>query len=225
MVFGTDNDARLVSQILSLVASATFCMLSFVEHGRAVAPSFLLMVYLVASAFADVMHACLLLVAKNLCGISPLAPTIFAVKLVLMLLEVQDKTPVLREPYRELAPEERAGAFGNVFFWWVNDILRLGHGTTMTLHDMPPFERGIDAMELRESMQRIWDKRSMSPFASDGLIIANHDAQSGRSIVSPCFLRSLGACGVEILMSSSLGFSVLFSNIASHTSLAGPLHS
>lgn len=96
----------------------------------------------------------------NLCSPSPIASTIFVAKLVLLVLEAQNKTPILRESYRCLAPEERAGFFGNAFFWWVNEIIALGYIKILSPEDMPPLASSIDAMKLRESMQRMWDKRS-----------------------------------------------------------------
>lgn len=152
--------------MLLLVTSALICVLSFFEHGRSVAPSTVLTVYLAFSTFVDVIHVGLLHVAKNLCSPSLLASAIFVAKLILLVLEAQDKTHILREPYRGLAPEERAGFFGNAFFWWVNDIIALGYFEILSPQDMPPLASSIDAMKLRESMQHMWNKRSMSPATS-----------------------------------------------------------
>ena len=135
-------------------------MLSFLEHGRSVAPSTTLTVFLVFGVFCDVVQAGLYYVAKNLCHCSPLAAPVFAVKLVVLYLESQDKTPILREPYQSMAPEERAGFFGNVFFWWVNKVISLGYSKILKAEDMPPLASYLDTMEMREDMQRTWDKRS-----------------------------------------------------------------
>ncbi|RDW89784.1 hypothetical protein BP6252_01816 [Coleophoma cylindrospora] len=159
IIVKTADTTVLAYQVLFLVASAALCVLSLFEHGRSVAPSTLLTVYLASSAFVDVIHVSLLYVAMNLCSLSPSAFAIFVAKLVLLVLEAQDKTPILREPYDGLAPEERAGVFGNAFFWWVNNIIALGYSKILLPEDMPPLASSIDAMKLRESMQQIWDKR------------------------------------------------------------------
>jgi ATP-binding cassette, subfamily C (CFTR/MRP), member 1 len=148
------------SGILHIASSAVLCLLSFFEHGRSVAPSTVATVYLAGRLFADVIEVGLLYVAENLCVISPLAISVSAANLILFILEARDKTTILREPYRDLAPEERSGFFGNVFFWWVNNAIAFSYSKVLLPEDLPPLASSIDAMVLRESMQRIWDERS-----------------------------------------------------------------
>jgi hypothetical protein len=154
------TDTQQAAQALSLAATATLGVLSFFEHGRSVSPSNLLMIFLAASCFVDIMEAGLLAVAENFCRLSPVASALFAAKLVLLGLEMQDKTPILREPYRDLCPEERTGYFGNAFFWWVNRIIAAGSSKILSLQDLPPLASSINAMQLRDEIQRVWDKRS-----------------------------------------------------------------
>lgn len=151
-----------MARLLALIASAALCVLSFLEHGRSVAPSTLLTSFLLSSIFCDFIQAGLFWVAKNLCYSSPLTLAIFAVKLVVLGLELQNKTPILREPYRDLAPEERGGFFANAIFWWVNKYIALGNNKMLSADDMPPLASYMDTMKMREAMQRQWDKRSKS---------------------------------------------------------------
>jgi ATP-binding cassette subfamily C (CFTR/MRP) protein 1 len=159
-ITGTAITALLAARLLSLVAYAAFCVLSILEHGRSVTPSTLLTVYLVFSAFSDAIQLGLLYVAKNLCSPSALSLAIFIARLALLVLEAQNKTSILREPYRHLAPEETAGFFGSAFFWWVNGIIALGYSKILSVQDMPPLASYLDTMKMREAMQRTWDKRS-----------------------------------------------------------------
>lgn len=151
---------ELAARVMALVASVALCVLSFLEHGRSVAPSTILTVFLVFGVFCDFVQAGLYYVAKNLCHYSPLTAAIFAVKLVVLGLESQNKTSILREPYQNLAPEERAGFFGNAFFWWVNKVISLGYQKVLTAEDMPPLASYMDTMKMREQLQRTWDNRS-----------------------------------------------------------------
>ncbi len=162
---GTTDSALLTARLLSLIASAAVCVLSFLEHGRSVAPSTVLTVYLVFSTLCDVIQVGLLYVARNLCDPPGLAFAIFIVKLLLLHLEARNKTSILREPYRHLAPEETAGFFGSAFFWWVNRIIALGYSKIFSLEDMPPLATYLDTLKQREAMQQTWDKRSMLLFA------------------------------------------------------------
>lgn len=197
---GRIDATLLAEQLLSLAAAAALCVVSFLEHGRSIAPSTVLTVYLVFSAFSDVVQVGLLYVARNLCNISALAFVIFMVKLVLLILEGQEKTSILREPYQHLAPEETAGFFGTAFFWWVNRVLALGYSRILSLEDMPPLASYLDTMKMREAMQRTWDKRSM--LASTYIPILSHIAdrklQKNPIIGSVYCWRSSSACGDQI---------------------------
>ena len=157
----TASPSFLAVRLLGLVASVAFWVASFLEHGRSIAPSTLLTVYLVFSTFSDVVQLGLLYVAKNICSPSILATFVFATGVVLLILEVQNKTPILRKPYQNLAPEELSGFLGTAFFWWVNGIVGMGHSKILSLDDMPPLATYLDVMKTREAMQRVWDNRSM----------------------------------------------------------------
>jgi len=155
-----------ISRLLPVLAAAALCVVSFLEHGRNVAPSTVLTIYLVFTIFSDVIHAGLLVVARNLCDPLGLDAAIFAVKFVLLVLEGQTKLSILREPYQKLSPEETSGFFGVIFFWWVNRFLKLGYNKVLSLDDMPQMMKSIDAAEMRELIQRKWDRRRKHSRAS-----------------------------------------------------------
>ena len=152
----------LANRLLSLLTYATFFVLSVVEHGRSVSPSTILTLYLAFSIIFDGIQLGLLYVARNLCTLSTITLFIFIARLVLLYLEAQNKTLILREHYVHLAPEEKAGFFSTSCFWWVNGIIALGYSKILSIHDMPPLPSYLDTMKMREAMQRKWDKRSMS---------------------------------------------------------------
>jgi ATP-binding cassette, subfamily C (CFTR/MRP), member 1 len=157
---GTIDPWRLVGRAVSLTAAVALCPLSFFEHGRNIAPSAVLTIYLVFSVFRDVIQVGLLYVAKNMCGHSPLPFILMTTKLVLLVLEGQTKRSILREQYKNLAPEMTDGFFGTAFFVWVNKVFALGYSKILSLDDMPPLATYLDAMVMRESMQKTWDNRS-----------------------------------------------------------------
>ena len=149
--------------LVSLVTATAVCVLSFLEHGRNVAPSTLLTTYLTLAIFSDVIEAGLRLVAWNLCHPWGLKSASFGVKLVLLILESRTKRTILREPYVNLSPEETAGFFGVAFFWWVNGLLSQGYAKLLSLSDIPPLIGALDVMTTRELIQREWDNRSKFP--------------------------------------------------------------
>lgn len=118
------------------------------------------------TVLSDVIQAGLLYVAQNLCNPWGLASAIIATRFVLLALESQTKRSVLREPYDKLSPEETAGFFGVAFFWWVNKVLKTGYSNILSLDDMPPLGKSVDAMKTRVAMQREWDKTSTCTSAS-----------------------------------------------------------
>jgi ATP-binding cassette, subfamily C (CFTR/MRP), member 1 len=141
-------------------------VLSFLEHGRNVGPSTLLTSYFVLAIFSDIIQVGLLYVDQNICIQSGLAPAIFAIRVVILMLEAQTKRSILRDPYDKLSPEETAGFFGVVFFWWVNRVLKTGYSKVMSLDEIPPLGKSLDVMKTREAMQRAWDKRSTYMYTS-----------------------------------------------------------
>ena len=163
LVFGIREHSSwdiLTARVLGLVTAAVVGVLSLLEHGRNVGPSTLLTTYLVLVTFSDAVQIALLAVAWNLCNPWGLASAILADRFVLLVLEVQTKRSILREPYTKLSPEQTAGFLGVAFFWWVNDILRKGYYKMFTLDDLPRLDESLDAMKAREMMQESWDKRS-----------------------------------------------------------------
>lgn len=116
--------------------------------------------YLAIAILSDVIQGGLLYVAWNLCNPEGLASAIFATKIVLLILELQTKRSILREPHDKLSPEETAGFFGVAFFWWVNKVLKTGYSNVLSLDNMPPLGKSLDVVKTRQAMQREWDKRS-----------------------------------------------------------------
>jgi hypothetical protein len=163
-ITGSATATLIAAQVLSLTAYALFGVLSVLEHGRSITPSTLLTVYMLSLIFCDIIHFGFLYVARDLCSFSALPPAICVIKVALLVCEALNKTLILREPYRHLAPEERAGFFGIAFFWWVNEFIGLGHSKILSLQDMPPLPSYLDARKLREAMQTTWDKRSKHCF-------------------------------------------------------------
>lgn len=153
----------VASSLLSTVAAAAVCVLSFLEHGRNVAPSTLLTTYLGLVVLSDAVRAGLL---YAVCGLGQQSwgrsLALLAAELIVFTLESQTKEGLLREPYDTLSPEEKAGFWGRAFFWWTNSLLRTGYAKRLSFDDLPPFDASADALKAREVMQREWDKRSTS---------------------------------------------------------------
>ncbi len=148
------------TELLFLTKDIAVVVLSFLEHGRAVAPSTIITGYLLLTCSSDVIQTGLLYIAKNSGSLLSLAGLAFAAQLVLLVLESRTKRSILRDPYNKLSPEETTGIMGRCFFWWVNKILKVGYTNPLSLGDMPPLSQSLDAAEARKAMLEEWSKRS-----------------------------------------------------------------
>ncbi|CAK7207178.1 hypothetical protein SEUCBS139899_009986 [Sporothrix eucalyptigena] len=197
----------VAAHLSSLVAAVAVCVLSFLEHGRNVAPSTLLTSYLAMALFSDVIQAGLLYVAGNLCRPWSLAFAIFGVRLVLFVLELQTKEKILRSPAKNrLSPEETAGFFGVAFFWWVNRILRTGYSTILSLGDMPPLGASLDTMRAREAMQKAWDKMKQRGRFALFLALAQCLWRPNLSIVIPRLILTVLRCCQPYFISRAIAY-------------------
>lgn len=148
------------TEMLLLSKDIAVCVLSFMEHGRNVAPSAVLTGYLLLTCSSDAIQASLLYVAMNLRFLPSLAGLASAAQLVLLVLESRTKTSILRDPCKKVSPEAQTGINGSCVFWWVNGILKIGYTSPLTLGDVPPLSRCLDAAEARKAMLEEWSKRS-----------------------------------------------------------------
>lgn len=161
----------------------TVCILSFLEHGRNIGPSTLLTTYLFFTISSNIINTGLRYVAWNLCSIWGLPTALFASRIVLFILESQTKHSILRAPFKEPSLEKTSGFFGVLFFWWVNKVLKMGYSRALSLADMPPLDKSLDAVRIREAMQRQWDKKityNFGPMSSyKRLVLTDYRKESG----------------------------------------------
>ncbi|KNG91202.1 ATP-binding cassette transporter [Aspergillus nomiae NRRL 13137] len=62
--------------------------------------------------------------------------------------------------FRELPPEQLAGAFGKTLFTWIYPILGKGYTSILTPHDIPELGRKLSSKHLRKDILRAWDQRA-----------------------------------------------------------------
>ncbi|KAJ5094458.1 P-loop containing nucleoside triphosphate hydrolase protein [Penicillium angulare] len=149
----------LYSAAGSFAAGLIIPYLSFINHSRSQRPFDLLNGVLTLSLSRDLLQV-LLLRYIDQCRISiPSEATIIA-KIVLLILELQSKRSILREPWQGLSFEETESNFSQSFFWWVNSLLRRGRYELFEVEDLPPLPRDLSSQLLREKMKHYWEIRS-----------------------------------------------------------------
>ncbi|KAJ4303189.1 hypothetical protein N0V90_002082 [Kalmusia sp. IMI 367209] len=110
--------------------------LSYLEHTRAVRPSTLLEVYLTFTLLLDIPQARTLFLRKDVDSIAILYSMNIAAMLTLCLLESQNKTKDLKEPYNEYPPEATRGVWNRTFFLWLNPLFTMGFKRLLSLDDL-----------------------------------------------------------------------------------------
>jgi ATP-binding cassette subfamily C (CFTR/MRP) protein 1 len=150
----------IAASSVSFMAALAVCQLSFLEHGRSVKPSILLILYLLASF----MCKGVLLTSFNLTHGNPVTPPVlaaaFGLKFLLLIFESVNKRSYLREPYKQLPVEQTVSDLNRAFLFWVNDLILLGNSKLLTYSDLPSLDYGLKSRDLRVRMRDAWDKTS-----------------------------------------------------------------
>lgn len=173
LVGSSQQPRALAEQLIYLARDAIICALSFFEHGRNTGPSTILTGYLALAISGDIIQFGLLFVAWNLCAVTGPAAAVAAARVVLFVLETRTKRSILRAPYPNLSPEETAGLLGTSFFWWVNRVLKVGYSKSLSLEDMPPLDKALDAGDARDAMIEEWAQRSKWTDAEKGIALTS----------------------------------------------------
>ncbi|TVY83108.1 ABC transporter FUM19 [Lachnellula suecica] len=150
--------ATLPSLILSFLSALAVLLMSVAEHTRAVRPSSLLSIYLLASLAFDVVQARTLYLRNERGIILGLFTANIGIKFVMILLESRSKRGYLRTPYNFYPPEAISGLFSRSFFWWLNPILTTGFRKLLTLDDLFRPDNNLLSKKLQETAKTNWGK-------------------------------------------------------------------
>ncbi|KAJ5266794.1 P-loop containing nucleoside triphosphate hydrolase protein [Penicillium angulare] len=148
----------LYSAAGSFAAGLIIPYLSFSNHSRSQRPFNLLNGVLILSISRDLLQVFLLRYIGQ-CRISVLSEATIIAKTVLLILELQSKRSILREPWQGLSFEETESSFSQSFFWWVNSLLRRGRYELFEIEDLPQLPRDLSSQLLREKMKHYWEIR------------------------------------------------------------------
>ncbi|KAH7350682.1 P-loop containing nucleoside triphosphate hydrolase protein [Rhexocercosporidium sp. MPI-PUGE-AT-0058] len=149
--------ATLPSSALSFLAAIAVLLLSGLEDSRAVQPSLLLSIYLLATLSFDAVQVRTLYLRHENPTLLSLFTASLAIKAVLLVLESRSKRRYLNAPYNGNSPETTGGIFNRSFFWWINPILATGFRRLLTLDDLFQTDASLLSEPLRDRMQKSWD--------------------------------------------------------------------
>ncbi|KAL2024878.1 hypothetical protein VTK56DRAFT_3577 [Thermocarpiscus australiensis] len=151
--------ATLAAAVLTLASTLGFCLLSYVEHGRAVQPSSLLNTYLLITLLFDIARArTLWLRATD--GLNQIIAYVFsaavAVKACVLVLEALEKRRLLRPEYRAYPPEATSSIFNRSSFWWLNPLFRLGFARVLDIDDLFVLDKHLQASYCHKLFLKAW---------------------------------------------------------------------
>ncbi|KPM35071.1 ABC transporter C family member 3 [Neonectria ditissima] len=151
---------------VSLAASLTSCVLSYVEHVKSPRPSSLLNAFLLVSLLLDAaLLRTLWLLPSSLvhASIPAVSAAAFSLKAALVVLEAWDKSPYLVAGADPYAPEATAGLYARAVFAWVTPLLLTGFRRLLKPVDLFTLDGDMAAAGLDESFWRHWQKGSADP--------------------------------------------------------------
>jgi ATP-binding cassette subfamily C (CFTR/MRP) protein 1 len=155
----TRTRASTASAAINFVVDLEVVFLSYFEHVRSIQPSSILTVFLLLSILLDLPQTRTLYLQHDKNVIAALFSAIMGFKLVLLLLEVQNKRSYLRNPYISLGREPTSGILNRSFFWWINGLFVRGYRSLITFDDLESLDESLASRSLGAGMQRIWESR------------------------------------------------------------------
>lgn len=149
---------------LKLLAAVAVLPLSDGEHTRAPRPSLLLTGYLLLTLLLDAAQSRTLYLssaASTELTYSHVFTAAVAVKVLLLVLESQQKSRWVDWDKKEHSPEETSGLFSLGVFLWLNRLFLAGYHKLLSIHDLYPLDGAMDPTRLHEDFSRHLDLDKM----------------------------------------------------------------
>jgi ATP-binding cassette subfamily C (CFTR/MRP) protein 1 len=144
------------SAVLNLVAAVFMLTLSFLEHSRTPRPSILLNAYLFLTLLFDITQCrSLWLAAVNPAdeAFACVFTVSCALKVVLIVMESQQKSKWLQWNMKDHSPEEISGLYSLGAFFWLNKLFLKGYRKLLTLDDLFPLDQTMVSEALGKKLE------------------------------------------------------------------------
>ncbi|KAI0135168.1 P-loop containing nucleoside triphosphate hydrolase protein [Daldinia grandis] len=147
------------SQALEVAAVLALTVLSLIEHRRSIQPSSIITLYLTACIIRDVLE-----VSRKSHGWRSWLmqdPILAQITLEAALLATENLQKELAKEYsgQYVSSEERSGAFGRIFFWWINPVLVEGYHNILLNSSLPSVDTKLLSKPIRIMAIRAWEQR------------------------------------------------------------------
>lgn len=159
----TPSTRFTVPLAVAVVASFIWLLyVSYLEHVRCVRPSTILCLYFGISALLDLarLRTLFFIPDYHITALVNLAS--YAVKLVLLVLEVTEKRSLLLWQWKDTSPEDVASYYSRVFFLWLNRVFIRGYNTRLTVDSLTPLDQEILTASRPMKLEQRWAKGESS---------------------------------------------------------------
>jgi ATP-binding cassette subfamily C (CFTR/MRP) protein 1 len=145
------------SSTVSFAASLALGALSHSEHSKTLRSSVLINTYLLLSLLSDAVTLRTLWLMPNTgSAILDVHTALLAVKACVVLLEASDRRKLLNEEDKQRSPEQRSGLYSQVFFWWLNPLIKRGFSTVLKSEDLFSLSDDVTTNDLSVEFWRNW---------------------------------------------------------------------
>ncbi|KAK1245968.1 hypothetical protein MKX07_005037 [Trichoderma sp. CBMAI-0711] len=146
------GSVSVAAAVLTFVDSIALAVLGVLEFSRSVRPPTIILVYLVFStAFDSAQCRTLWLIGERVAASVYTAG--LAAKLLILLLELQEKRSFLLPPWNRLNPESTGSIINRSLFWWLNRLLIRGFRATLSGQSLYDTDAALKSRRLLSKIQ------------------------------------------------------------------------
>ncbi|KAJ3495551.1 hypothetical protein NLG97_g3315 [Lecanicillium saksenae] len=149
--------SAIASSSIAFISAIILILLSQYEHSRTVRPSSLICLYLLATTIFEVarVRTLWLLQPFNL-ALATIATLSLAVRVLLLVVEAQEKGVYLTSAYEKASPEYRSGILNRSIYWWINGLFFQGFRSDLSLDDLYNLDENLASKTLTADLKRRW---------------------------------------------------------------------
>ncbi|KAH7411054.1 P-loop containing nucleoside triphosphate hydrolase protein [Cadophora sp. MPI-SDFR-AT-0126] len=155
-------EAFLIStSAITLMSTLCISVLSYLEHSRSPRPPIVLNAYLFLTILLDITQTRTLWLASaspDEITFARMFTTAVVVKVLIIILESQQKTRWLRWDTKEHSPEETSGLYSLGAFAWLNRLFLRGYTKVLTVEDLYPLDQSLASNVLQFKLSSFMDK-------------------------------------------------------------------
>ncbi|KAH0494604.1 hypothetical protein TgHK011_001220 [Trichoderma gracile] len=146
------GSVSVAAAVFTFVDSIALAVLGVLEFSRSVRPPTIILVYLVFStAFDSAQCRTLWLIGERVAASVYTAG--LAAKLLILLLELQEKRSFLLPPWNRLNPESTGSIINRSLFWWLNRLLIRGFRATLSGQSLYDTDAALKSRRLLSKIQ------------------------------------------------------------------------